>query len=52
MDAHVSIDWGVYGVPETFLIDPQGRIVYKQIGPLTAAVFKDKMLPLIKEFRQ
>ncbi len=48
----VSIDWGVYGVPETFLIDRQGRIAYKIIGAVTPDILKNKLLPLIKELQQ
>jgi len=45
----VGIDYGVYGVPETFVIDKAGKIVHKQIGPLTPeALYKD-ILPLIKK---
>ncbi len=51
-DARVSIDWGVYGVPETFLIDRQGRIVYKQIGAVTPEILKNVILPKIKELQQ
>jgi cytochrome c biogenesis protein CcmG/thiol:disulfide interchange protein DsbE len=47
-NGHIGIDYGVYGVPETYLIDGQGRIVYKQIGPLTTQVLQDKILPLIR----
>ena len=45
----VGIDYGVYGVPETFLIDKQGVIRYKQIGPITREALDKKILPLIKE---
>lgn len=45
----VGIDFGVYGVPETFVIDRQGVIRYKQIGPVTPAVLKDKIEPLLKQ---
>jgi cytochrome c biogenesis protein CcmG, thiol:disulfide interchange protein DsbE len=45
----VGIDYGVYGVPESFLIDKQGVIRYKQIGPFTPEVIKEKLLPLIAE---
>lgn len=45
----VGIDYGVYGVPETFLIDKQGVIRYKQIGPITPEALEKKILPLIKE---
>jgi len=48
----VAIDWGVYGVPETFVIDRQGRIAYKQIGPINPEVLEKTILPLIRKLRQ
>lgn len=42
-----AIDWGVYGVPETFVIGKDGRIAYKHIGPLTEASLTDMLLPEI-----
>ena len=45
----VGIDWGVYGVPETFVIDKQGVIRYKQIGPVTREALQDKIIPLLQE---
>lgn len=48
----VGIDYGVYGVPETFLIDKRGVIRMKHIGPLTPEVINDKILPLIKELNR
>jgi len=51
-DGRVGIDYGVYGVPETFLIDKAGVIRYKQIGPITAAALKDKILPLALELQK
>ena len=48
IDGRVGIDWGVYGVPETFLIDRNGRIAYKQIGPITPEVWKETIEPLIR----
>lgn len=48
----VSIDWGVYGVPETFVIDGNGRIVYKHIGPITPRDREEKMAPLIEQLRK
>ncbi|HEU0199496.1 MAG TPA: DsbE family thiol:disulfide interchange protein [Burkholderiaceae bacterium] len=47
LDGKVAIDWGVYGVPETFVIDRQGRIAYKHIGPVTPQVLETKLRPLI-----
>lgn len=44
-DGRTAIDWGVYGAPETFLVDPQGIVVYKHIGPLTRAVWEREFLP-------
>ena len=52
LDGRVGIDWGVYGVPETFVIDRDGRIVYKQIGPITPGVLDEKLLPLIRTLRR
>ena len=46
-DGKLGIDYGVYGVPETFVIDKRGVIRYKQIGPLTPESLKDKLLPLV-----
>ena len=45
----VSIDYGVYGVPETFVIDRQGRIRAKHVGAVTDRVFKEHVLPLLAE---
>ncbi len=43
----VGIDWGIYGVPETFLVDADGRIRYKHVGPLTEADIHRTILPLV-----
>ncbi|MCM2290407.1 MAG: DsbE family thiol:disulfide interchange protein [Sulfuritalea sp.] len=48
-DGRVGIDFGVYGVPETFLIDKNGMIRYKHIGPVTTEALKTKILPLAEE---
>jgi cytochrome c biogenesis protein CcmG/thiol:disulfide interchange protein DsbE len=48
-DGRLGIDLGVYGVPETFVIDKQGVIRYKQIGPITPEVWEQKLAPLIRE---
>jgi len=52
IEGRVGIDWGVYGVPETFVIDREGRIAYKHIGPVTPAALKDTILPLIEKLRK
>lgn len=48
-DGRVGIDYGVYGVPETFVIDQAGMIRFKQIGPITPEVLQGKLLPLLKK---
>lgn len=50
-DGRVGIDWGVYGVPETFVVDRQGIIRYKQTGPLTQEIVENKLLPLIRQLQ-
>ena len=52
IDGRVAIDWGVYGVPETYVVDRAGRIAYKQVGPITQQVLDDTILPLIARLRQ
>ncbi len=44
----VGINYGVYGVPETYVIDKQGVIQYKQIGPLDPETVEKKIIPLVK----
>jgi cytochrome c biogenesis protein CcmG/thiol:disulfide interchange protein DsbE len=44
----VGIDYGVYGVPETYIIDKKGVIRYKQIGIITPEILQQKVLPLVK----
>ena len=51
LDGRVAIDWGVYGVPETFVIDRQGRIAFKQIGAVTPDVLEQTILPLVARLR-
>ncbi len=48
VDGAVGIDYGVYGVPETFVIDKEGVIRYKQIGPITPEALEKKIMPLLK----
>jgi len=49
LDGRIGIDLGVYGVPETFLVDSKGIIKYKHIGPIDARDLKIKILPLMAE---
>jgi cytochrome c biogenesis protein CcmG/thiol:disulfide interchange protein DsbE len=48
-EGRTGIDYGVYGVPETYVIDKKGVIRYKQIGPVTVEALQTKILPLVKE---
>ncbi len=47
----VGIDWGVYGVPETFVVDRNGVIAYKHIGPITPKALEDTILPLVRKLQ-
>jgi cytochrome c biogenesis protein CcmG/thiol:disulfide interchange protein DsbE len=51
-DGRLGIDFGVYGVPETFVIDKQGVIRHKHIGPIDAAALEKKILPLVRELQK
>ena len=51
-DGRVGIDYGVYGVPETYVIDKAGMIRFKQIGPVSPEVLREKILPLIEELKK
>jgi cytochrome c biogenesis protein CcmG, thiol:disulfide interchange protein DsbE len=51
-DGRVGIDWGVYGVPETFVVDRDGRIRYKHVGPLAAADLEHRILPLVEQLER
>ena len=51
-NGRVGIDWGVYGVPETFIVDQGGRIRYKHVGPLTQADVARTILPLVARLEQ
>lgn len=48
-DGRVSIDWGVYGVPETFVVDAEGRIRHKYVGPLQPRDVEQSLLPMLAE---
>lgn len=51
IEGRIGIDYGVYGVPETYVIDKQGIIRYKQIGAVTVRSLEEKILPLVKELQ-
>lgn len=51
-DGRVGIDYGVYGVPETYVIDKAGVIRFKQIGPVTPEVLEQKIVPLVQELQK
>jgi cytochrome c biogenesis protein CcmG, thiol:disulfide interchange protein DsbE len=50
-DGRVAIDWGVYGAPETFVVDARGIVRYKHIGPLTAKDLQNTILPLVEQLK-
>jgi len=50
-DGRIGIDYGVYGVPETYVIDKQGVIRYKHIGPVTPEVLSGKIIPLLRSLQ-
>jgi cytochrome c biogenesis protein CcmG/thiol:disulfide interchange protein DsbE len=50
-DGRVAIDWGVYGVPETFVIDKDGRIAYRHVGPIQPNDLERTILPLLEKLR-
>jgi cytochrome c biogenesis protein CcmG/thiol:disulfide interchange protein DsbE len=51
IDRKVSIDWGAYGAPETFIVDAEGRIRYKQAAPITQEDIDGTILPLLAKLR-
>jgi cytochrome c biogenesis protein CcmG/thiol:disulfide interchange protein DsbE len=51
-DGRVGIDYGVYGVPESYVIDKAGVIRYKHIGPITAEAMEKTIIPLINELKK
>ncbi len=50
-DGRVAIDWGVYGAPETFLVDADGVVRFKHLGPLDISYFRSRILPMIREYQ-
>lgn len=51
INGRVAIDWGVYGVPETFIVDKEGRIAYKKIGAITQKLLDEEILPLVRKLQ-
>lgn len=49
LDGRVGLDWGVYGVPETYVIDAGGRVRYRHVGPMTPDAVDNTILPLLRE---
>ena len=47
-DGRVGIDWGVYGAPETFLIGPDGTVLYRHLGPLNWDLWQERFIPLLE----
>ncbi|MHB1358622.1 MAG: DsbE family thiol:disulfide interchange protein [Rhodocyclaceae bacterium] len=52
LDGRVGINYGVYGVPETYVIDKAGVIRFKQVGPVTPAILQQKIIPLVQELNK
>ncbi len=52
LSGRVGIEWGVYGVPETYVIDREGRIRYRHVGPIFPEVMEETILPLIEELKK
>lgn len=50
-DGSGSLDWGVYGAPETFLIDPDGVVVYKHLGPMTPSAWREEFMPRMQQMQ-
>jgi len=50
-NGRVSIDWGVYGLPETFVIDAEGQIAYKHVGPFDRRALEEKILPIVRRLQ-
>ena len=51
IDGRVGIEWGVYGVPETYIIAADGTIAYRHVGPISDAILQDKLLPIVRDLQ-
>ena len=50
-DGRVGIEWGVYGVPETYVIAADGTIAYRHVGPITEAILQETLLPIVRDLK-
>lgn len=48
-DGRKALDWGIYGAPESFLVDAKGIIRWKHVGPITDGIVKDELMPLLRK---
>ena len=46
-----GIEWGVYGVPESYVIAPDGTIAYRHVGPITQEILQDTLLPIVRDLK-
>ena len=51
IDGRAGIEWGVYGVPETYVIAPDGTIAYRHVGPITRAILQETLLPIVRDHK-
>lgn len=51
-NGRAAIEWGVYGMPETFVVNGQGRIVYKHVGPISPEALAEKLVPAVEAARR
>jgi cytochrome c biogenesis protein CcmG/thiol:disulfide interchange protein DsbE len=52
LNGRAAIEWGTYGVPETYLIDRNGRVRYRQVGPITEDIWRDTIAPIIAQLQK
>ena len=51
IDGRAGIEWGVYGVPETYVIASDGTIAYRHVGPISQAVLQETLLPIVRDLK-
>lgn len=51
-DGRAAIEWGLYGVPETYVVDRDGRIQYRHVGPISPRAFEEKIMPVVTALRK